>query len=501
MFSGLRVIWIILSHRLDRLVLGAWCAPSSWLMPLRLSAKSRHRLKQDRGVRLALALESLGPVFVKIGQVLSMRRDIFPEDIVAAMTRLQDKVEGYDGRLAKLQIEKDFNKNIDDLFVKFDPRPIASASIAQVHAATLHTGEDVVVKVLRPKIAQLVARDLKIMLRIAKILTLLLPNSKRLNLVEVVRELKHQLHDELNLRFEAANATSFKKDFPAEHPLMVPKIYWDYVSKHVMVQERVYGVPILDIDALKHQGVNCKYLAKIGLDLFFKQVFENNLFHADLHGGNIFVNIDDKEKPGFICVDFGIMGAMSDQDKYYIAENLVAFFNRDYRRIAKLHIDSGWVPADVRIDQFEAAIRAVSEPIFSLPLSQISFANLFISLLKTMRKFNVEVQPQLILLQKTLLNVEGLCRLLDPELDLWSTAKPYLENWTKSQLGWRSIKTKMEQNFPIWVDKFPELPLLVHKFLQPAKIEVVETNYNLLWFGIVFGVGVSFVGFWLYWGG
>ena len=463
---GLKLLGLIIAYRLDRLLLPKYLAPSTWLMPCCFSASRRNILQQGRGAQLTAILERMGPIFIKFGQVLSMRHDIFPKDIIMALSRLQDQVLPFPGEVAEQQIAKVLGQSIDVLFKSFERQPLASASIAQVHAAVLNEGDAVVVKILRPGIRNAVANDIRLLYRLARWASWCIKDSARLRLTEVVAELERHLQDELDLTREAANASVFKRDFPDETPLKVPTVYWPYVRKEVMVIERIYGVPILKIEQLRHHQVDLQYLAETGLQLFFKQVFENNFFHADMHGGNVFVNIDNPSKPSYICVDFGIMGALSNQDKYYIAENLVAFFNRDYRRIAMLHIASKWVPNSVRVDQFESAIRAVSEPIFALPLSQISFGRLLVSLFKTAHQFEVEIQPQLILLQKTLLNVEALGRLLYPELDLWKTAKPYLENWVKSQVGWKTFSHKVVTQWPHWMAQFPELPELCLSVIQ-----------------------------------
>lgn len=424
-----------------------------------------------RGERIRRSLEELGPIFVKFGQNLSTRRDLLPLDIADELARLQDRVPPFAGETARAIIEKALGAPVGTLFAAFDVEPLASASIAQVHAAQLRDGRSVVVKVLRPEIEKVIRRDIALLYTIAQLADRYWPEAHRLRPVEVVAEYEKTILDELDLLREAANASQLRRNFLNSPLLYVPEIHWELTHRNVMVMERIHGTPIGDIDALRKQQIDLKALSERGVEIFFTQVFRDNFFHADMHPGNIFVAPDGQ----YIAVDFGIMGTLSPMDQRYLAENFLAFFNRDYHRVAELHVQSGWVPASTRIDEFESAVRAVCEPIFARPLKDISFGHLLLRLFQTARRFNMEVQPQLVLLQKTLLNIEGLGRELYPELDLWVTAKPYLEKWMRSRIGVRAMLSEMKTQWPLLADKLPELPGKVHELvtqLERGKLRV-----------------------------
>lgn len=465
------IIRIFLNYGLEELI------PKSRLtLPLRLWLRclfwipNRHRDK-PLGERLRLALQELGPVWIKLGQMLSTRRDLFPASTADQLAMLQDRVAPFDGALAKKQIEHAMGDiPIETWFDDFEIAPLASASIAQVHTARLKkNGKEVVIKVIRPDILPVIKADMKLIYRLARWVPRLLPDGRRLRPMEVVREYEKTLIDELNLLREAANAIQLRRNFENSPLLYIPEVYSDYCSENMMVLERIYGVSVSDTVALKAQGTNMKLLAERGVQVFFTQVFRDSFFHADMHPGNIFVSYDHPEDPQYIGIDYGIVGSLNREDKRYLAENFIAFFNRDYRRVAELHVDSGWVPADTNVEEFEFAIRTVCEPIFEKPLAEISFGHVLLNLFNTARRFNMEVQPQLVLLQKTLLYVEGVGRQLYPQLDLWKTAKPFLENWIKDQVGIPSLIRAFKEKAPFWVEKMPELPELVYNTLQQSK--------------------------------
>lgn len=428
-------------------------------------------------LRFRLAIEALGPVFIKFGQMLSTRRDLLPEDFAKELSFLQDQVPAFDGAKAqKLVIDAIGQELFDQVFSDFDLTPLASASIAQVHTATmLHDGveQQVVIKVLRPDIDKVIKADVNMMAKIAKVVSAWLPDGRRLRPTEVVEEYKKTILDELDLLREAANAIQLKRNFSQgrenDHILYVPEIYSQYCHKNVLVMERIYGVSVGEVDKLNALGVDMKLLAERGLDVFFTQVYRDSFFHADMHPGNVFVDVNNPADPTWIAIDCGIVGTLNREDKRYLAENFVAFFNRDYRKVAQLHVDSGWVPARTNVDEFEFAIRTVCEPIFNKPLAEISFGHVLVNLFNTARRFNMEVQPQLVLLQKTLLYVEGLGRQLYPQLDLWQTAKPFLENWVKEQMGVKAVLKKVKENIPFWNEKLPEIPDLVYQYLRTGK--------------------------------
>jgi len=432
--------------------------------------------------RFRLAIEDLGPVFIKFGQMLSTRRDLLPPDFADELALLQDQVTPFDGELAKqLIIDAMGDELFKQHFSDFDIMPLASASIAQVHTATLvedDTKRNVVIKVLRPKIGITILADIKVMSRIAAIVARWLPDGKRLRPVEVVAEYKKTILDELDLNREGANAIQLKRNFEQgseyDKVLYVPEIYSEYSHKNVLVMERIYGIGVAEIDTLNGLGVDMKLLAERGVEVFFTQVFRDSFFHADMHPGNVFVDATNPADPTWIAIDCGIVGTLNREDKRYLAENFVAFFNRDYRKVAQLHVDSGWVPASTSVDEFEFAIRTVCEPIFNKPLSEISFGQVLVNLFNTARRFNMEVQPQLVLLQKTLLYIEGLGRQLYPQLDLWQTAKPFLENWVKEQMGVKAVFTKIKENLPFWNEKLPEIPDLIYDYLKAGK----ENNFQ-----------------------
>ncbi len=460
-FRLIHINVVLVRHGLDELILATHLLrPVRFMMYLTPWYWLRDR-SLARGVRIRRALEDLGPIFVKFGQILSTRRDLLPDDIAEELIRLQDQVPPFDSVRAQQIIEKSFGKPVSELFASFDSQPLASASIAQVHAATMHDGREVVVKVLRPDIEPVIQRDLDLLYTIAGLAERFWQDGKRLHPVDVIGEFDKVIHDELDLVREAANATQLRRNFEGSDLLYVPKIDWDYAHQNALVMERISGIPIGDIDKLHAAGVDMKRLAENGVEIFYTQVFKHNFFHADMHPGNIFVADDEH----YIAVDFGIMGSLTEADKRYLAENFVAFFNSDYRRVAELHIESGWIPADTRVDEFESAIRTVCEPNFNRPLKDISFGQVLLRLFQTARRFNMEVQPQLALLQKTLLNVEGLGRQLYPDLDLWSTAKPFLENWMHEQVGPRAFLKQVRKNIPVWSEQLPELPALLHRFL------------------------------------
>ncbi|WP_417615713.1 ubiquinone biosynthesis regulatory protein kinase UbiB [Oceanisphaera sp.] len=447
------------------------------IWPARMARKSLFWLKNrhpdlSRGKRIRLAFEHLGPVFIKFGQMLSTRRDLLPPDIAEELALLQDRVPPFNGVLARQQIETSLGAPIGELFDDFDETPLASASIAQVHTARLKTGQEVVIKVIRPNIEKVIEADVSLMHSMATLVARLVPvRSSRLRPVEVVEEYRKTLFDELNLLREAANAIQLRRNFEGSGTLYVPEIYSSYCQENVLVMERIYGIPVSDIEALEANGTNMKLLAERGVEVFFTQVFRDSFFHADMHPGNIFVSYEHPEDPQWIGIDCGIVGTLNKDDKRYLAENFLAFFNRDYRKVAELHVESGWVPADTKLEEFESAIRTVLEPIFEKPLSEISFGHVLLNLFNTARRFNMAVQPQLVLLQKTLLYVEGVGRQLYPQLDLWKTAKPFLEEWMQNQVGYKAVINAVKEKAPFWAEKLPELPELVYDALRQAKYQ------------------------------
>lgn len=428
----------------------------------------REALHQSRGERIRLVLEDLGPIFVKFGQMLSTRRDLLPDDIALELARLQDRVPPFPGEQARTIIGKAYGQPVESVFTAFDAQPLASASIAQVHAAQLAGGREVVIKVLRPGIEKVIRRDVELLYIIASLAQRYWAEGRRLRPVEVVAEYEKTIIDELDLVREAANASQLRHNFQGSPILYVPEVFWPQTRRNVLVMERIRGIPVGDIAELRRRGVDLKKLSERGVEIFFTQVFRDSFFHADMHPGNIFVNAENPADPRYIAVDFGIIGTLNPTDQHYLAENFLAFFHRDYRRVAELHIESGWVPAKTRVDEFESAIRTVSEPIFDRPLKDISFGGFLLTLFQTARRFNMEVQPQLVLLQKTLLNIEGLGRQLDPDLDLWKTAKPFLETWMRDRVGPQSVIKRIRYYFPRWVDQTPDLPNLIHDLLRKA---------------------------------
>ncbi|MCD4500612.1 ubiquinone biosynthesis regulatory protein kinase UbiB [Chromobacterium vaccinii] len=428
--------------------------------------------------RVRLALESLGPIFVKFGQVLSTRRDLLPPEYADELARLQDRVPPFDGEISRQVVERSLGRKVEELFVDFDLKPVASASVAQVHKAWLRQadgsrGREVAVKVLRPGILPVIEQDLSLMRTLAGWVERLFSDGKRLKPREVVAEFDKYLHDELDMMHEAANASQLRRNFKGSDMLIVPEVFYDYSSREVLTLEWMHGIPVGQIDRLREAGVDLQKLSRFGVEIFFTQVFRHGFFHADMHPGNIFVAPDGR----YIALDFGIVGSLTDSDKHYLAVNFLAFFNRDYHRVATAHIESGWVPKDTRAEELEAAVRTVCEPIFEKPLSQISFGMVLLRLFETSRRFNVEIQPQLVLLQKTLLNIEGLGRQLDPELDLWDTAKPFLTKWMNEQIGWRGLLRTLKNEAPQWATTLPTLPRKLNEALGSASSDLLVEGY------------------------
>ena len=469
-----RILSIGLRFGLEEFFLGhERVRPLRWLVRVTLFWRP---LSEPRGVRLRRALEALGPIFVKFGQVLSTRRDLLPTDIADELAKLQDRVPPFPSAQALAEIERSLGKSIGEVFSEFSRDPVASASIAQVHLAVLHDGREVAVKVLRPGVEAAVAKDVALLETAAGMIELLWADGRRLKPREVVAEFSRHLEDELDLMREAANASQLRRNFVDSTLLRVPEIYWDWCFQRVMVMERMHGTPVSQVATLREKGIDIPRLARAGVEIFFTQVFRDGFFHADMHPGNIFVADDGR----YVALDFGIMGALTETDKNYLAQNFIAFFNRDYRRVAQAHLDAGWVPEKTRLDEFEAAIRAVCEPIFARPLKEIYFGKLLLRLFQTSRRFNVEIQPQLVMLQKTLLNIEGLGRELDPDLDLWKTAKPYLERWMSEQIGWRGLLKALRHEAPYWATALPQLPRLVHRALAEDRLGAMRAALEKL---------------------
>lgn len=460
---------VLLRHGLDEIVLAThlfrpvrfvrYFLPWSWL---------RRPSDRPRGERIRLALEDLGPIFVKFGQALSTRRDLLPDDVALELARLQDRVPPFPSEQARAIVEKACGQPLASAFGEFEDRPLASASIAQVHGARLRNGRQVVVKVLRPAIEKTIRRDVELMYIIAELAERYWKEGRRLRPRAVVAEYEKTIFDELDLVREAANASQLRRNFKDSDVVYVPDVYWPLTRRNVLVMERIHGIPIGNVDELHRRGVNMAKLSERGVEIFFTQVFRDNFFHADMHPGNIFVDASDPEDPRYIAVDFGIVGTLSPTDQHYLAENFLAFFRRDYRRVAELHVESRWVPEGTRVDEFESAIRTVSEPIFDRPLKDISFGAFLLSLFQTARRFDMEVQPQLVLLQKTLLNIEGLGRQLYPDLDLWKTAKPFLERWMRERIGLRAFAGRLCSNLPRWAEQLPDLPDQLQDLLRKA---------------------------------
>jgi ubiquinone biosynthesis protein len=458
------IIVTVLRFGLDEVALSAFRQP--WVRALVRIATLGRRLDAPRGERLRMGLERLGPIFVKFGQVLSTRRDLIPLDVADELARLQDRVPPVPAAESRALVEQAFGRPIEQVFSHFEAEPVASASIAQVHFATLHGGREVAVKVLRPGMKAVMDQDLGLLHTLARWVERLSADGRRLRPREVVAEFDGYLHDELDLVREAANATQLRRNMDGLDLVLIPEMVWDYCTAGVIVMERMYGVPISQIDRIREAGVDIPKLARDGVTIFFTQVFRDGFFHADMHPGNIQVSLDPKTFGRYIALDFGIIGTLTESDKQYLAQNFIAFFRRDYKRVAELHIESGWVPSGTRVNDLEGAIRAVCEPHFDRPLKDISLGQVLMRLFQTSRRFNVEIQPQLVLLQKTLLNIEGLGRQLDPELDLWITAKPFLERWMDQQVGVRGLFERLKNEAPRYAQLLPELPRLVHQVLQ-----------------------------------
>ncbi|MDR2189288.1 MAG: ubiquinone biosynthesis regulatory protein kinase UbiB [Azonexus sp.] len=491
LFRLLKIAAVASRFGLDEMVLEH--EPSGRLVRLANALQFWRDLSTPRAARLRLALEALGPIFVKFGQVLSTRRDLLPPDLADELAKLQDRVPPFDSALALKEIEKAYGRPASEVFAEFNPVPEASASIAQVHFARLKDedgGHEVAVKILRPNMRPVIEHDLALMDNFAQLLEKLWADGRRLKPREVVAEFAKYLRDELDLMREAANASQLRRNFADSRLLIVPEVYWDWCRPTVMVMERMRGTPISQTERLRAEGINLKKLSAAGVEIFFTQVFRDGFFHADMHPGNIFVAPDGR----YIALDFGIVGTLTDSDKNYLAQNFLAFFRRDYKRVAEAHVESGWAPPETRVDEFEAAIRAVCEPIFDRPLKDISFGKLLLRLFQTSRRFQVEIQPQLVMLQKTLLNIEGLGRQLDPELDLWKTAKPFLERWMSEQIGWRGLLRGCKQEIPFLARHLPQLPRLAQQALtRPAAPDlqpqlehlIAAQNRQTVWLALI----------------
>ncbi len=457
-----RINWVLLRHGLDEVILATHLfRPLRWITYL----TPWYWLRRDLPaypVRVRRALEDLGPIFVKFGQILSTRRDLLPDDLAVELAKLQDRVPPFPGEQARAIIEKAWGRPVGAVLDAFDPVPLASASIAQVHTGRLKDGTEVVVKVLRPGIEKTIRQDVGLLYTVARLAQRYWKDGRRLRPVDVVAEYEKTIVDELDLQREAANASQLRRNWLHSEMLYIPEVYWDWTRPGVMVMERIYGTPVSDTAHLKAQGVSMRQLGERGVEIFFTQVFRDNFFHADMHPGNIFVEPSGR----YIAIDFGIVGTLNTEDQRYLAENLLAFFERDYRRVAELHVESGWVPPGTRVDEFESAIRTVCEPIFQKPLAEISFGHFLLRLFQTAQRFNMEVQPQLVLLQKTLLNIEGLGRQLYPELDLWTTAKPYMERWMRQRVGVLGLLERTRKNLISVADQLPELPLVANRLLN-----------------------------------
>ncbi len=497
-FRGISIVWVVLRYGLDELVLSSFQHP--WLRALTRIITIGRSLDASRGQRLREALESLGPIFVKFGQVLSTRRDLMPPDIADELALLQDRVPPFDPDIAIATIERSFRRPLGEIFVSFEREPVASASIAQVHFAVIRDRDgrerDVAVKVLRPNMLPVIDKDLALMRMMAGWVESLSADGKRLKPREVVAEFDNYLHDELDLVREAANAAQLRRNMEGLDLVLIPEIFWDFCHADVAVMERMNGVPISQVDRLRAAGVDIPKLARDGVTIFFTQVFRDGFFHADMHPGNIQVSLDGSSFGRYISLDFGIVGTLTEFDKEYLAQNFTAFFRRDYKRVAELHIESGWVPASTRVNELEAAIRTVCEPYFDRPLKEISLGMVLLRLFQTSRRFQVEIQPQLVLLQKTLLNIEGLGRQLDPDLDLWSTAKPFLEKWMLDQLGPQRLWRELKAEAPHYAKILPDLPRLLHDYLRQrphdsrADLQALlaaQQRTNRLLQGIIYG--------------
>ena len=475
----LRLVYInivLVRHGLDEIVLNTHLLrPVHFLLYL-LPWNWVRGTQPPRAIRLRRTLEDLGPIFIKFGQILSTRRDLLPEDIADEFASLQDRVPPFSGETAAVIVRDALGRPVEEIFSEFTREPLASASIAQVHTARLEDGREVVVKVVRPGIEKVIRRDVSLLHLVANLAHRYWPDAQQLHPREVVAEYEKTILDELDLLREAASASQLRRNFEGSDLLYVPEVHWEYTRRQVMVMERIAGIPISNVDALRDAGIDLPALAERGVEIFFTQLVRHNFFHADMHPGNIFVDREHPERPCYIAVDFGIMGSLSEQDKRYLAENFLAFFNRDYRRVAELHVESKWVPPETRIDEFEAAIRSVCEPIFDRPLKEISFGRVLVRLFQTARRFHMEVQPQLVLLQKTLLNIEGLGRQLYPDLDLWETAKPFLDRWMREQLGARALLREIERQAPKWGETLPALPGLAYETLKLARAGEIEVR-------------------------
>ncbi len=470
----LHIYWILLKHGLDEVIFAtALFRPVRFLLYIWPPHWFR-KTGASEGERIRRALEDLGPLFVKFGQILSTRRDLLPDELVDELAKLQDRVPPFPGDEAVAIIEKAYGQPLHQTFAEFDRKPLASASIAQVHTARLLDGTAVVVKVVRPNIKKTIQHDVGLLRLLAELAERYSSDARRLHAVQIVDDYEKTILDELDLMREAANASQLRRNFANSVQLYIPEVYWPHCRQQVMVMERINGIPVSDIEELRRQQIDLKRLSEWGVEIFFTQVFSHNFFHADMHPGNIFVSPSGQ----YLAVDFGIMGSLTIEDQRYLAENFLAFFNRDYRRVAELHVESGWVPATTRVDEFESAIRTVCEPIFERPLKDISFGHLLLRLFQTARRFNMEVQPQLVLLQKTLLNIEGLGRQLNPDLDLWQTAKPFLERWMSEQIGPKALLRSLKTNLPLWAEQLPQLPGMIHDIAQRTQAGQLELQWN-----------------------
>jgi len=471
----IKILWVGARYRLDKLL------PSKTSFRIKLIFFWMRLIpgrNLSRGESLRRALEDLGPIFIKFGQLLSTRPDLIPQDIVLELNYLQDKVTPFDQHEFRRLAEESLGENLDSVFSYFEAAPLASASIAQVHAAKLLDGRDVIVKLVRPNLERVIEQDIQLLLKIARLIEKYSIDGKRLRPIEIVEDYRITIFDELDLQREAANASQLRRNFLNSPLLYVPEIIWPFTRPNLLVMERIYGIPVTDIAQLNAQNTNLKVLAERGVEIFFTQVFDHNFFHADMHPGNIFVSRENPQTPQYMAVDMAIVASLTKEDQYYLARNLLAMFRRDYRQVAELHVQSGWVPSHVRVGDLEAAVRTVCEPIFEKPLKEISFAKLLLSLFRTARRFDMQVQPQLVLLQKTLLNIEGLGRQLYPDLDLWQTAHPFLERWLKNRFHPRSLWKELKRYSPEWMEKFPQVPQLIFSSLQ--QLPLISNQLNEL---------------------